>query len=61
MDLTLKRPTGETLWIEENVSETQWYRTSSSIQMSEANRAAAIQQIGGLMAGQIRNRFFYDF
>jgi len=61
IDLKLKKITGEVLWQEENLSETQWYRTSSSVLTSEANRAAAIQQIGGFMAGQVRNRFFYDF
>jgi outer membrane lipopolysaccharide assembly protein LptE/RlpB len=67
IDLKLKKATGEVLWQQENLSETQWYRTSpgtltsSSILASEANRAAAIQQIGGFMAGRVRNRFFYDF
>lgn len=61
IDLKLKKTNGEVLWQEENISETRWYRTSSRVLTSEANRAAAIQQIGGFMAGQVRNRFFYDF
>jgi outer membrane lipopolysaccharide assembly protein LptE/RlpB len=61
IDLTLRKTTGEVLWREENLSETQYYRTSLSILTSESNRATAIQQIGSFMAGRIRNRFFYDF
>ena len=61
MDVTLKKQTGETLWINKDLSETQWYRTSSNILTSEANKAAAIQQIGGFVAARVRNRFFYNF
>jgi outer membrane lipopolysaccharide assembly protein LptE/RlpB len=61
MDVTLKKRTGETLWIAENLKDTQWYRTSSNILTSEANKATAIQQIGKFVAGRIRNRFFYQF
>jgi len=61
MDLTLKKQTGETLWIEQGLSETQWYRTPSNILTSEANKATAVQQIGRFVAGRIRNRFFYNF
>jgi outer membrane lipopolysaccharide assembly protein LptE/RlpB len=61
IDLTLKKTTGEVIWKEENLTETQYYRTSLSVLTSESNRATAIQQIGSFMAGRIRNRFFYDF
>jgi outer membrane lipopolysaccharide assembly protein LptE/RlpB len=61
IDLTLKKPTGEILWQEQDLSETRWYRTSLSVLTSESNRATAIQQIGSFMAERIRNRFFYDF
>ena len=61
LDLTLKDRTGKVLWEEKNFSETQWFRTSSSVLTSEANKAAAIQKIGGLVAERLRNRFFYDF
>jgi outer membrane lipopolysaccharide assembly protein LptE/RlpB len=61
MDVTLKKRTGETLWIIKDLSETQWFRTSPNILTSEANKAAAIQQIGGFVSGRVRNRFFYNF
>jgi len=46
IDLKLKKTTGEVLWQEENLSETRWYRTSTSVLTSESNRATAVQQIG---------------
>jgi len=61
IDLVLKKQTGEILWKEQDFSETQWYRTSMSVLISESNKAAAIQQIGRFMAERIRNRFFYQF
>jgi outer membrane lipopolysaccharide assembly protein LptE/RlpB len=61
MDAKLKKRTGETLWIVENLKEIQWYRTSSHILASEANKEKAIQQIGRFVAGRIRNRLFYNF
>jgi outer membrane lipopolysaccharide assembly protein LptE/RlpB len=61
IDLTLKKRTGETLWKEKDISETRWYRTSSSVLVSESNRAAAIQEIGRFIAERIRNRLFYNF
>ena len=61
IDLILKKQTGEILWKEQDFSETQWYRTSMSVLISESNKAAAIQQIGRFMAERIRNRFFYQF
>ena len=60
-DLTLKKRTGETLWMEKNFTETRWYRTSPSVLINEANKVAAIQQAGQYMAERIRNRFFYNF
>ena len=61
IDLTLKKRTGEVLWTEKDFSENRWYRASSSVLTSEANKAIAIQEIGRLMAERIRNRFFYNF
>jgi hypothetical protein len=61
LDLTLKDRTGKVLWEEKNFSETQWFRASSSVLTSEANKAAAIQQIGRLVAERLRNRFFSNF
>ena len=61
IDLTLKKKTGETVWIEKDLSETRWYRTSSNVLTSETNKAAAIQQVGKFVADRIRNRFFYNF
>jgi outer membrane lipopolysaccharide assembly protein LptE/RlpB len=61
LDLALKKRTGEVLWEEKGVSETQWFRASSQVLTNEANKAIALQQLGGLVAGRIRNRFFYNF
>jgi outer membrane lipopolysaccharide assembly protein LptE/RlpB len=61
IDLTLKKRTGEILWRENDISETRWFRASSSVLISESNRAAAIQEIGRFVADRIRNRFFYNF
>jgi outer membrane lipopolysaccharide assembly protein LptE/RlpB len=61
IDLTLKKQNGEILWQEQNVTETRWYRTSTSAQVSESSRAAAIQEAGSFMAGRMRNRFFSNF
>jgi outer membrane lipopolysaccharide assembly protein LptE/RlpB len=61
LDITLKDRTGKVLWEEKNFSETQWFRASSSILTNEANKAAAIQKIGRLVAERLRNRFFQNF
>jgi outer membrane lipopolysaccharide assembly protein LptE/RlpB len=61
MDVTLKKRTGETLWTVRDLKEARWYHTSSNILTSEANKAMAIQQMGAIVAGRIRNRFFYNF
>jgi outer membrane lipopolysaccharide assembly protein LptE/RlpB len=61
VDLTLKKSNGEILWRERNFSETAWYRTSSNVLTNEANKNAGLQETGRLMAGRIRNRFFYNF
>jgi outer membrane lipopolysaccharide assembly protein LptE/RlpB len=61
IDLTLKEPNGKILWRENNFSETTWYRTSSNVLTNEANKNAGLQETGRLMAGRIRNRFFYNF
>ena len=61
LDLSLKKRTGEVLWEEKNISETRWFRASSNVLTHEANKTAAIQQVGGFVAERIRNRFFYNF
>ncbi len=61
MDVTLKKPNGEVLWEEKNLTETRWYRTSPSILITEGNKQLALQQAGQYMAERVRNRFFYNF
>ena len=61
MDLTLKRRSGEIIWKENNVSETGWYRTSSSVLANEVSKSGAILDIGAVVAERIRKRFFYNF
>jgi outer membrane lipopolysaccharide assembly protein LptE/RlpB len=61
LDLTLRKRTGEVLWVIKDFSETNWYRASSAVLVSESNRAAAIQQLGKFVADRLRTRFFYDF
>ena len=61
VDVTLKKPNGEILWSERNLSETSWYRVSSNVLTNEASKFASFQEIGRLVAGRIRNRFFYNF
>jgi len=61
VDLTLRKGSGEIIWKMEDLSETNWYRASSSGVLNEASKAAAIQRIGGFVAERVRNRFFYNF
>ncbi len=61
MDVTLKDRAGKVLWERKDFSETTWFRASSSGLINETNKQAAIQEAGRLAAGQIRNRFFYNF
>jgi len=61
LDITLKDRTGKVLWQEKDFAEHAWFRASSSGLINEANKQAAIQEVGRLVAGRIRNRFFYDF
>ena len=61
VDLILRGRDGEILWKENNLSETGWYRTSSSVLTNEANRSDTLQNIGALVAERVRNRFFYNF
>jgi outer membrane lipopolysaccharide assembly protein LptE/RlpB len=61
LDLALKKRTGEILWQEKGFYETWWFRASSDILVNEANKAAALQQIGRLAAERIKARFFYNF
>jgi hypothetical protein len=61
LDVVLKDRTGKVLWEEKSFSETQWFRASSDVLTNEANKAAAIQRIGRLVAERLRNRFFQNF
>jgi outer membrane lipopolysaccharide assembly protein LptE/RlpB len=61
LDLTLKKRTGEVLWIEKNFTETRWFRASSDVLTNETNKAAAIQETGRFVAERLRSRFFYNF
>jgi len=62
LDVTLTDREGKVLWEQKNFSETAWFRASStSVLVNEANRQAAIQAIGTLVAGRLRNRFFSNF
>jgi outer membrane lipopolysaccharide assembly protein LptE/RlpB len=61
MRLALKKRTGEVIWEENSVYETLWFRASSDALVNEANKTAALQRIGRLIAERIRNRFFYNF
>jgi hypothetical protein len=61
IDLTLKGRNGETLWKVENLSQTTWYRASSSGLDNESRKAVAIQEVGRFAAETVRNRFFYNF
>jgi hypothetical protein len=61
LDLTLRKRTGEVLWVVKDFSETNTYRASSSGLVSQASQDAAIQQLGRFVAQRLRTRFFYDF
>lgn len=61
LDLTLRKKNGEVLWVEKDLSDIRFYRTSTNILLSESNKAAAIQSLARFMAERIRNRFFYNF
>jgi outer membrane lipopolysaccharide assembly protein LptE/RlpB len=61
VDLVLKRRSGEILWIENNLSDIQWYRASSSGVVNEANKNNAAEQIAETLGERARDRFFYNF
>ncbi len=62
LDVTLRDRTGKVLWEQKDFSETTWFRASSgSVLINEVNKQAAIQAAGRLVAGRLRNRFFYNF
>ena len=61
VDLVLKRRNGEIVWKENNLTETRSFRLSNVAIVTESNKNVALEQIGALMAGRIRNRFFYNF
>ena len=61
MDVTLKRRNGEVIWRDKDLIQRTWFQTSPNVLLNEANKLAAIQQIGQSLAERIRNRFFYNF
>ena len=61
VDVTLKKRTGEVLWVQKDLNETNWYRAPASVLVTEDNKTAAIQEAGRFLAQRIRNRFFYNF
>jgi len=61
LDITLKDRAGKVLWQEKDFLEHAWFRASSSGLINEASKQTAIQEAGRLIAGRIRNRFFYNF
>ncbi|MGZ3512903.1 MAG: LPS assembly lipoprotein LptE [Thermodesulfobacteriota bacterium] len=61
LDITLKDREGKVLWQEKDFTEHAWFRASSSGLINEANKQAAIQEAGKLIAGRIKYRFFYNF
>ena len=61
LDLTLKDRAGKVIWEEKEISETRWFRASSSVLTNEANKQAAIQDTGRFVAERLRSRFFYNF
>lgn len=61
LDLTLRKRTGEVLWIQKDLTESRIYRASSNPLLTESNKTSALQSLGRLMAESIRNRFFCEF
>jgi outer membrane lipopolysaccharide assembly protein LptE/RlpB len=61
VDLVLKKRTGEIVWKEMNLSETQWYRALSIGVLNETSKAIAVQSMARLVAQRVRNRLFYNF
>ncbi len=61
VNLTLRDRTGKVLWEEKGLSESQWFRASSSGLTNEAAKQVSIQRTAGSMAERIRDRFFYNF
>jgi len=61
VDLTLRKRGGEVIWKENDLTETRTFRVSSSPAITESNKNIALAEIGRLMAGRVRNRFFYNF
>ncbi len=61
VDLTVTDRAGKVLWVENGVSENQWFRASSVGVTNEAAKQVAIQRTAASMAERIRNRFFYNF
>ncbi len=61
LDISLKDREGKVLWQEKDFTEHSWFRASSSGLLNEANKQAAIQEAGKLIAGRVKYRFFYNF
>jgi outer membrane lipopolysaccharide assembly protein LptE/RlpB len=60
VSVNLKDRTGKILW-QEDFSEGQWFRASSSGVTNEAAKQACIQKTAAVLAERIRDRFFYNF
>jgi hypothetical protein len=59
LDIIVKRTrTGEVLWSERDLLESDTYRVSSVVRFNEEQKEGAIQVIAGKLAGRIRRGFF---
>jgi outer membrane lipopolysaccharide assembly protein LptE/RlpB len=59
LDVIVKRKkTGEVLWSERGLTESDVYRVSSVVLSTEAEKERAIQEIAGELARRIRRRLF---
>ncbi len=62
LDVLLKRNrTGEILWSERGITESNVYRVSSDVLLTEAEKERAIEKIAGELARRIRRRLFEGF
>ena len=59
LDVILKRnKNGEVLWSKRGISESDVYRVSSDVLLTESEKKGAIQKIAGELARRIRRRLF---
>ena len=62
LDVILKRnKKGEVLWSKRGLTESDVYRVSSDVLLTEAEKEGAIQKIAGELARRIRRRLFEAF